>query len=161
MEHAVALSHLIFSGVLFRHPGLTLIAAHGGGYLPTHIGRADHAWRARTDAAADCAHAPSSYLRRPYFDSLAHDPHVLRELVRVAGADRVLLGSDFAFDMGPRTRSAPCARRACPTPTSTESAAATPPRSSRSHRASRPALTNPACAGTTTVVLSSACPRSL
>ncbi|WP_411977212.1 amidohydrolase family protein [Streptomyces decoyicus] len=86
MEHAVALSHLIFSGVLFRHPGLTLIAAHGGGYLPTHIGRADHAWRARTDAAADCAHAPSSYLRRPYFDSLAHDPHVLRELVRVAGA---------------------------------------------------------------------------
>ncbi|GAA2344258.1 hypothetical protein Scani_33080 [Streptomyces caniferus] len=100
MEHAVALSHLIFSGVLDRHPGLTLIAAHGGGYLPTHIGRADHAWRARTDAAADCAHAPSSYLRRLYFDSLVHDPHVLRELVRVAGADRVLLGSDFAFDMG-------------------------------------------------------------
>lgn len=49
-ENAVALSHLIFSGVLDRHPGLTLIAAHGGGYLPTHIGRADHAWSARADA---------------------------------------------------------------------------------------------------------------
>ncbi|UXY24212.1 amidohydrolase [Streptomyces cynarae] len=100
VENAVALSHLIFSGVLDRHPGLQLIAAHGGGYLPTHIGRSDHAWSARSDAGADCAHPPSSYLKRLYFDSLVHDPHVLRELVRAAGADRVLLGSDHAFDMG-------------------------------------------------------------
>ncbi|MEU7564092.1 amidohydrolase family protein [Streptomyces eurythermus] len=100
VENAVALSHLIFSGVLDRHPGLKLIAAHGGGYLPTHIGRADHAWTTRSDAGAGCAHPPSSYLRKLYFDSLVHDPHVLRELVRVAGADRVLLGSDFPFDMG-------------------------------------------------------------
>ena len=99
-ENAVALSHLIFSGVLDRHPDLKLIAAHGGGYLPTHIGRSDHAWQARSDAGAGCAHLPSSYLKRLYFDSLVHDPHVLRELVRAAGADRVLLGSDFPFDMG-------------------------------------------------------------
>ncbi|MER5791466.1 amidohydrolase family protein [Streptomyces sp. NPDC001980] len=99
-ENAVALSHLIFSGVLDRHPELKLVAAHGGGYLPTHIGRSDHAWAARSDAGADCAHLPSSYLRRIYFDSLVHDPHVLRELVRAVGADRVLLGSDFPFDMG-------------------------------------------------------------
>ncbi|MEU2286540.1 amidohydrolase family protein [Streptomyces sp. NPDC013178] len=98
-ENAVALSHLIFSGVLDRHPRLKLIAAHGGGYLPTHIGRSDHAWRVRPDAR-DCAHEPSSYLKRLYFDSLVHDPHVLRELVRAAGPERVLLGSDFPFDMG-------------------------------------------------------------
>ncbi|MGP3960970.1 amidohydrolase family protein [Nonomuraea sp. 3N208] len=99
VENAVALSHLIFAGVLDRHPDLKIIAAHGGGYLPTHIGRADHAWRARPDAHT-CAHEPSAYLRRLYFDSLVHDLHVLRELVRAAGADRVLLGSDFPFDMG-------------------------------------------------------------
>ncbi|MFI6874402.1 amidohydrolase family protein [Streptomyces sp. NPDC050400] len=99
-ENAVALSHLIFSGVLDRHPALTLIAAHGGGYLPTHIGRSDHAWAVRPDARTGCAAPPSSYLRRIHFDSLVHDPYVLRELVRVAGADRVLLGSDFPFDMG-------------------------------------------------------------
>lgn len=99
-ENAVALSHLIFSGVLDRHPGLKLIAAHGGGYLPTHLGRCDHAWSTRSDARAGCANPPSSYLKRLYFDSLVHDPYVLRELVRVAGADRVLLGSDFPFDMG-------------------------------------------------------------
>ncbi|MFJ1808349.1 MULTISPECIES: amidohydrolase family protein [unclassified Streptomyces] len=99
-ENAVALSHLIFSGVLDRHPGLKVIAAHGGGYLPTHIGRSDHAWSTRSDAGAGCAHLPSSYLKRLYFDSLVHDPHVLGELVRVAGPDRVCLGSDFPFDMG-------------------------------------------------------------
>ncbi|MEU3148033.1 MULTISPECIES: amidohydrolase family protein [unclassified Streptomyces] len=99
-ENAVALSHLIFSGVLDRHPGLKVLAAHGGGYLPTHIGRSDHAWSARSDAGTGCAHLPSSYLKRLYFDSLVHDPHVLRELIRVAGPDRVLLGSDFPFDMG-------------------------------------------------------------
>ncbi|MER7106962.1 amidohydrolase family protein [Streptomyces sp. NPDC000229] len=99
-ENAVALSHLIFSGVLDRHPGLKIVAAHGGGYLPTHIGRSDHAWSARSDAGAGCAHRPSSYLGRLYFDSLVHDPRVLRSLIGAAGADRVLLGSDFPFDMG-------------------------------------------------------------
>jgi aminocarboxymuconate-semialdehyde decarboxylase len=99
-ENAVALSHLIFSGVLDRHPELKLIAAHGGGYLPTHIGRSDHAWSARSDAGAGCAHLPSSYLKRLYFDSLVHDPQVLRALIGAVGADRVLLGSDFPFDMG-------------------------------------------------------------
>ncbi|MGW1025222.1 amidohydrolase family protein [Streptomyces sp. NPDC002577] len=98
-ENAVALSHLIFSGVLDRHPGLKLIAAHGGGYLPTHIGRSDHAWRVRPDAHG-CSREPSSYLKQLYFDSLVHDPRVLRELLRAAGPDRVLLGSDFPFDMG-------------------------------------------------------------
>ncbi|MGX1562392.1 amidohydrolase family protein [Streptomyces sp. NPDC055506] len=99
-ENAVALSHLIFSGVLDRHPELKIIAAHGGGYLPTHIGRSDHAWSARSDAGAGCAHLPSSYLKRLYFDSLVHDPQVLRALIGAVGADRVLLGSDFPFDMG-------------------------------------------------------------
>lgn len=98
-ENAVALSHLIFSGVLDRHPGLKLVAAHGGGYLPFAIGRSDHAWRVRPDAQG-CAHAPSTYLKRLYFDTVVHDDHALRHLVEVAGADRVLLGSDFPFDMG-------------------------------------------------------------
>ncbi|NUO99192.1 MAG: amidohydrolase [Nonomuraea sp.] len=99
VENAVALSHLIFSGVLDRHQGLKLLAAHGGGYLPFYLGRSDHGWRVRPDARG-CAREPSSYLRELHFDSLTHDPAALRELVRVAGPERVLLGSDFPFDMG-------------------------------------------------------------
>ena len=98
-ENAVALSHLIFSGVLDRHPDLKLVAAHGGGYLPFAIGRSDHAWRVRPEAQV-CADVPSSYLKRLYFDTVVHDDRALRHLVEVAGADRVLLGSDFPFDMG-------------------------------------------------------------
>ena len=98
-ENAVALSHLIFGGVLDRHPGLKIVAAHGGGYLPTSIGRSDHAWRTRPDSRS-CAELPSSYLRRLWFDSLTHSPVQLRALIDAAGADRVLLGSDYPFDMG-------------------------------------------------------------
>lgn len=98
-ENAVALSHLIFSGVLDRHPELKVLAAHGGGYLPTSLGRSDHAWRVRPEAHG-CAEPPSSYLKRIYFDSLVHSAAELRQLVAAAGPEQVLLGSDYPFDMG-------------------------------------------------------------
>jgi aminocarboxymuconate-semialdehyde decarboxylase len=98
-ENAVALSHLIFAGVLDRHPGLKIVAAHGGGYLPFAIGRSDHAWHVRPEARR-CEHAPSTYLRKLWFDTVVHDPIALRHLVEAAGGSRVLLGSDFPFDMG-------------------------------------------------------------
>ncbi|MEY9214626.1 amidohydrolase [Thermobifida halotolerans] len=99
VENAVALSHLIFGGVLDRHPGLKILAAHGGGYLPTYLGRSEHGWRVRPDARG-CAEPPGHYLRRIWFDSLVHAPETLRSLVTAVGADRVVLGSDHPFDMG-------------------------------------------------------------
>lgn len=99
VENAVAISHVIFSGVLDRHPGLALVFAHGGGYLPFAMGRSDHAWRVRPESAG-CRELPSSYLRRLWFDSLVHDPRAVRDLVSLAGSSQVMLGSDFPFDMG-------------------------------------------------------------
>lgn len=99
VENAIALSHLVFSGVLDRHPRLKLIAAHGGGYLPTFLGRADHSWHVR-DESRTCARLPSTYMSRLYYDSLVHSPEALRALVRAVGVARVLLGSDYPFDMG-------------------------------------------------------------
>jgi aminocarboxymuconate-semialdehyde decarboxylase len=99
VEHAVALSHLIFSGLLDRYPDLRILAAHGGGYLPTYLGRSDHGWRVRPESHG-CAEPPSTYVRRLWFDSLVHSPLGLRHLVEVAGSDRIVLGSDYPFDMG-------------------------------------------------------------
>ncbi|MGX1372900.1 putative TIM-barrel fold metal-dependent hydrolase [Streptomyces canus] len=99
VETTVALSHLIFTGVLDRFPGLKLVATHGGGYLPTYAGRSDHAWRVREDARG-CAEPPSAYLRRMWFDALVYTPRALRHLVEEVGADRVVLGTDHPFDMG-------------------------------------------------------------
>lgn len=99
VENAVALSHLIFAGVLDRHPTLKIVAAHGGGYLPFAIGRSDRAWKVRPEAQR-CENAPSTYLSKIWFDTVVHDPAALRHLIEVAGAGRVVLGSDFPFDMG-------------------------------------------------------------
>lgn len=99
VETTVALSRLIFSGLLDRHPGLDICLVHGGGYLPTYIGRSDHAWQVRPDAHT-CELPPSAYLHRLWFDSLVYSPAGLRSLVDAVGADRVLLGSDYPFDMG-------------------------------------------------------------
>ena len=99
VETTVALSHLIFTGVLDRFPRLKLVAAHGGGYLPTYIGRSDHAWQVREDARG-CLEPPSAYLRRMWFDALVYTPGALRHLVAAVGADRVVLGTDHPFDMG-------------------------------------------------------------
>lgn len=99
VETTVALAHLILGGVLDRHPALRLVAAHGGGYLGAFTGRADHAWHARPDARS-CAEPPSSYLRRLWFDSLVYTPAALEQLAAAAGADRIVLGTDYPFDMG-------------------------------------------------------------
>lgn len=99
VETALALSRLLFSGVIERHPGLRLWSAHGGGYLPSYIVRADHAWHARPDARKT-VEPPSALLRRTFVDSLVYTPDQLRHLVGVMGSDRVTLGSDYPFDMG-------------------------------------------------------------
>jgi aminocarboxymuconate-semialdehyde decarboxylase len=98
-ETALALSYLIFGGTLDRHPGLRLLAAHGGGFLPACIGRSDHAWAVRPDAQG-CARTPSAYLRDIWYDALVYTPQALRHLVDAVGADKVLLGTDYPFDMG-------------------------------------------------------------
>jgi aminocarboxymuconate-semialdehyde decarboxylase len=99
LESTIAIGHLIFGGVLDRHPGLKICVAHGGGYMPGYWGRMDHGWRARADCREHCRHEPSSYLRRLWLDTLVFDRQQLDSLVRTHGADRLCLGSDYPFDM--------------------------------------------------------------
>ncbi|WP_218036699.1 amidohydrolase family protein [Sphingobium sp. EM0848] len=98
-ETTVCLSKLIFGGTLDRHPGVKIIAAHGGGYLPAYAGRSDHAHAVRPEAQG-CSCRPTDILRRIWFDSLVYDPRQLRRLIEEVGIDRVVLGSDYPFDMG-------------------------------------------------------------
>jgi predicted TIM-barrel fold metal-dependent hydrolase len=98
-ETALALSRIVFSGLLERHPSLRIWSAHGGGYLPSYVVRADHAWSARSDARTT-TEPPSALLRRTFVDSLVYSPEQLRHLVSVMGPGQVTLGSDFPFDMG-------------------------------------------------------------
>ena len=99
LESTIAVSHLVFGGVLDRHPGLRICVAHGGGFLPGYWGRMDHAWRAREDCRRHIDRPPSSYLRQLWLDTLVFDRDQLDSLVRTHGADRLCLGSDYPFDM--------------------------------------------------------------
>lgn len=98
LETTIALSSLIISGVLDRFPGLKLVGAHGGGYLPAYIGRLDHTWRVRPEAR-QCRERPSDYLSRIWVDTVVFDPEQLRALIARMGAARVMFGTDYPFDM--------------------------------------------------------------
>jgi len=100
LETTIALHYLIFDGVLERHPNLKILAVHGGGYLASYSGRIDHAWGARSDSHGGLPHPPTTYLKRIYFDTVVFTPHQLIELVRLYGADKIVMGTDYPFDMG-------------------------------------------------------------
>lgn len=103
LETTVALSHLIFGGVLDRYPGLKIVAAHGGGYLPAYSGRSDHGHQVRPEIhsmAGALKHKPSEYLRQIWFDTLVYQPQNLRALADQVGASQLVIGSDYPFDMG-------------------------------------------------------------
>ena len=100
LETTLAASHLIFDGTLKDMPGRKICLAHGGGYLPMYAGRMDHAHSVRPDCRHCIERAPSSFLRKFYFDSVVYDRTHLEALVRTYGADRVLMGTDYPYDMG-------------------------------------------------------------
>ncbi|HUK06453.1 MAG TPA: amidohydrolase family protein [Stellaceae bacterium] len=99
LASTVAVSHLIFGGVLDAYPRLKMVVAHGGGFLPAYSGRMDHAARARSDCRRFIKKPPTSYLKKLYFDTIVFSDHQLEYLVRQWGADHVLLGSDYPYDM--------------------------------------------------------------
>jgi len=100
LETTIMLHHMIFSGVLERHPRLKLVAVHGGGYAGAYAGRMDHAWGTRSDARRDIAKPPTSYLKRVYVDTVVFAVDQLKHLVEFFGPERVLLGTDYPYDMG-------------------------------------------------------------
>jgi aminocarboxymuconate-semialdehyde decarboxylase len=100
LDTTIAAACLVFSGVLERYPTLKICLAHGGGFVPYQAGRFLHGWHVRTEPKVKLPTPPTDSLQRFYFDTIVHSKDVLEFLVRNAGADRVLLGSDYPFDMG-------------------------------------------------------------
>jgi aminocarboxymuconate-semialdehyde decarboxylase len=98
-DTAVAAANIIFSGLLDRFPKLEICLPHAGGALPYLIGRLNHGWKVRQECKA-LKKPPSSYLRRFTYDTISHAPESLRYLIDLVGADRVMMGSDYCFDMG-------------------------------------------------------------
>jgi aminocarboxymuconate-semialdehyde decarboxylase len=100
LEETICAGRLIFDGVMERFPGLKFVFSHGGGYLPMYAGRFDHAYYAREDVRHGLPKPPSEYLSMFYFDTMVFEPDQIGYLVTKYGADHVLLGTDYPYDMG-------------------------------------------------------------
>lgn len=100
LETTLAAAHLIFDGVMERHPALKMVLPHGGGYLPAYAARMDHAYHARRDVREGLPRPPGEYLKRFYFDTVVFEADQLAFLIEKYGADHIVLGSDYPYDMG-------------------------------------------------------------
>ena len=96
----IALSHLIFEGTFDRFPGLKVIGAHGGGFLPSYADRSDHACLVGPEGCnpdIKLKKEPTEYLKQFYFDSLIFSPEAIRHLVAQVGVGQIVLGSDYPY----------------------------------------------------------------
>jgi aminocarboxymuconate-semialdehyde decarboxylase len=100
LETTIAAAHIIMSGVMETYPRLKVLLAHGGGAIMSLRGRLRHSHGFQPQARARLKESPEDSLKRFYFDTVTHDAGLLRQLVDYVGADHVLLGSDYPFDMG-------------------------------------------------------------
>jgi aminocarboxymuconate-semialdehyde decarboxylase len=101
LDTTIMVSHLMFSGAMDELKTLRILLAHGGGYVPYQIGRFAHGHRVRPEPKKHTQTSPDDLLRRFYFDALLHDAQAARHLIDQVGADRVVIGTDHPFDMGP------------------------------------------------------------
>ncbi len=99
LDTTVAAAHLIFGGVMDRHPNLLIVLPHAGGALLNIIGRLDHGWNV-IPAAKHSTQAPSAYLHRFLYDTIAHSKPVMEFIISQVGVDRIMMGSDYCFPVG-------------------------------------------------------------
>lgn len=100
-ETSRAITSMIFSGVLERHPNLKVAFAHGGGSFPLTIGRIEHGFNVRPDLCAiDNPNNPRNYIGKFWIDALVHDPKALDFIIDIMGEDFICMGSDYPFPLG-------------------------------------------------------------
>ena len=99
LSTTVAAARLILSGHFERYPGLQVILAHAGGNLPWAIGRIEHAWNVRPETKIHTPHPPRHYFKNLYFDVITFSQSALKWMVGEVGADRVVCGTDYPYDM--------------------------------------------------------------
>jgi aminocarboxymuconate-semialdehyde decarboxylase len=101
LDTTIAAASLILSGVLDRHPRLKIVLSHGGGYFAFGAGRLTHGYLTNPNTRRTAKEPPQAYVRRFYYDTILYDPRALRYLIDVVGADRIMLGTDYPFNMEP------------------------------------------------------------
>jgi len=100
LDTTIGAACLYFGGVLDRYPKLTVVLAHGGGFTPYQAARWEHGWHVRPEPKKNIAKQPVDIAKRFYYDTILHSAPVLEFMIERVGADHVMLGSDYPYDMG-------------------------------------------------------------
>jgi len=100
LDTTIAAACLIFGGVMDRHPKLKICLAHGGGFTPYQAARWEHGWAVRPEPKKNVTQLPKNIVDRFFYDTILHSDRTLEFMIKQAGADHVLLGSDYPYDMG-------------------------------------------------------------
>jgi aminocarboxymuconate-semialdehyde decarboxylase len=100
LDTTIAAACLVFGGVLERHPKLKVCLVHGGGFVPYQAGRWAHGWHVRPEPKVNLKQSPEPWIERFYYDTILHSKDSLEFLIGSAGPKRVMLGSDYPYDMG-------------------------------------------------------------
>jgi len=101
-ETAFAVASLITGGLLSRHPRLKIAFSHGGGAFASVLPRLQHGWKILRPLAQSLSEAPIEIARRLYYDTLVYDAATLRHLVSLFGAEQLLVGTDYPFEIHDR-----------------------------------------------------------
>jgi aminocarboxymuconate-semialdehyde decarboxylase len=100
-DSALCLGYMTYSGVFDRFPDLKLCVLHGGGFFPYHLGRFDQGWHVRYGArAAQAKKPPSAYLKNLYYDNMVYRVDTIDYLRKLAGADHIMVGTDYPYNLG-------------------------------------------------------------
>jgi len=102
LDTTIAAACLIFGGVMDRYPKLKVLLAHGGGFTPYQAARWEHGWKVRPEPKRNVKTQPTNIARRFLYDTILHSDKTLEAMIGLVGADRVLLGSDYPYDMAMR-----------------------------------------------------------
>jgi aminocarboxymuconate-semialdehyde decarboxylase len=100
LDTTIAAACLVFGGVIARYPNIRFFMVHGGGFAPYQAGRWQHGWHVRPEPKKNLKEPPAAAIRTFYWDTILHGKPALEYLVSAFGADHVILGSDYPYDMG-------------------------------------------------------------
>jgi len=95
IEEVKVMTSIIYEGVFEKFPNINIVIVHGGGYFPHYLGRLDRNSTDKPVTVRNIKGRVSDYLPRFYYDTCTYDLSVLEQLVKIVGADRLILGSDY------------------------------------------------------------------
>lgn len=104
-DTTLAITRLVFGGVLETYPRLKLILAHTGGTMPYLAERLDNGYRAYEECQKHITRLPSDYLKLTYLDTVSFHPPALICACMFMGAEKLVLGSDYPHQIGNLQRS--------------------------------------------------------